>query len=143
MPWLTIIMALLSYLMSPRNTPAERRQAVANGILAGGLTYTATHYTDWGQENLGAYDGVATPSAAVTGSDGSVSGVAGAARPVSSGGSAWGAINGWFKDGLVAVGAVGLASTVSKWLPFALAGLAAWYFLKDSGSSKVVVARGE
>lgn len=140
MPWVTLIMAILSYLMSPRNTPAERRRAVLNGVVAGGVTYGVTHYTDWGRENLGQFDGAITPTPEVNATDGSPSQVAGAAKPVSQGGSNWSGITKWASDALVAVGAVGLASTASKWVPWALAAFAGyWFFVRDSNSKTVVV----
>lgn len=58
MPWLSLLMTLLAYLLAPRGTAAERRNALLGAALVGGGTYAVTHYTDWGKENLGQFDGV-------------------------------------------------------------------------------------
>lgn len=54
--WLTLIVMLLSYLMQPRNTAAERRRALVGSLAAGAVTYGVTEYTDWGQQNLAPID---------------------------------------------------------------------------------------
>lgn len=54
--WLALIMALMSYLMSPRDTSTQRRRALTTALTAGALTYGVTEYTDWGQENLAPLD---------------------------------------------------------------------------------------
>lgn len=51
--FLSLIMALLTYLLSPRGTSKERKQALLNAALVGGTTYAVSEYTDWGKENLG------------------------------------------------------------------------------------------
>lgn len=50
--WLSLIIALLTYLLSPRDTSAQRRNALVTAAAAGGVTYAVSEYTDWGQENL-------------------------------------------------------------------------------------------
>lgn len=50
--WLTLIVMLVSYLLQPRNTAAERRRALLGSAAAGAITYGVTEYTDWGKENL-------------------------------------------------------------------------------------------
>lgn len=143
MPWLTIIIMVLQYLMSSRNTPQERRQAVLRSVLAGGITYATTHYTDWGKENLGQFDGAIEPDAAVKTTDGSAGAVANATKPVSSGGGSKTVLD-WFKAGLVAVGGAGVVASAPTWGPMLLIGLAVWYFfIRDDGSTKVVVAGGD
>lgn len=57
MPWLSLIMFLLSYLAS-RKSGASGGQALAAGLVAGGLTYEVSHNTSWGRDNLGSLDGV-------------------------------------------------------------------------------------
>lgn len=57
MPWLSLIMFLLSYLAS-RKSGASGGQALASGLVAGGLTYEVSHNTSWGRDNLGSLDGV-------------------------------------------------------------------------------------
>lgn len=62
MPWLTIILALLSF-FAAKKSGASTGGALLAGGLAGAGTYWVTHETEWGQANLGALDGVAaTPT---------------------------------------------------------------------------------
>lgn len=57
MPWLSLIMFFLSYLAS-RKSGASGGQALATGLVAGGLTYELSHNTSWGRDNLGSLDGL-------------------------------------------------------------------------------------
>lgn len=54
--WISLIIALLTYLLAPRGTDAEKRKALLMAAGAGAATYAVTEYTDWGQENLKPYD---------------------------------------------------------------------------------------
>lgn len=58
MPWLSIIMALVSFFLAGGSKPENRAKAAAIGLGVGAATYGITHYTDWGRENLGNLDGV-------------------------------------------------------------------------------------
>lgn len=58
MPWLSIVMALVSFFLAGGSKPENRAKAAAIGLAAGTATYGITHYTDWGKENLGSLDGV-------------------------------------------------------------------------------------
>lgn len=58
MPWLSIIMALVSFFLAGGSKPENRAKAAAVGLAAGAATYGVTHYTDWGSKNLGSLDGV-------------------------------------------------------------------------------------
>lgn len=58
MPWLSIIMALITFFaQKKRNGGDTTRAALAAGIVGAG-TYYVTHETEWGAENLGFLDGV-------------------------------------------------------------------------------------
>lgn len=57
MPWLTIIMFLLSY-FAQRAEGASAGKALLTAGLVGAGTYYVTHETEWGQANLGDLDGV-------------------------------------------------------------------------------------
>lgn len=138
MPWFTLIVMLLNYLMSSRNSPAERRRAVLNSVMLGGLTYATTHYTDWGKANLGEFDGVVTPSAQTAASDGSPAG-AGATISQKPNESGWAAIGKWFQPALAATGVAAVASSVGGWLPLLIIGLGAWWLLRSDNDSKVTV----
>jgi len=60
--WLTLIVTLLTYLLSPRDTKKDKRKALINAAAAGAITYGVTNYTDWGQENLQPLDdAIASP----------------------------------------------------------------------------------
>lgn len=57
MPWLTIILALLSFFVSKRSG-ASNTGALLTAGLVGGAAYYTSHSTDWGKANLGSLDGV-------------------------------------------------------------------------------------
>lgn len=57
MPWLTIIMALLSFFTAKKNGASNTKAALIAGAVGAG-TYYVSHETEWGRENLGALDGV-------------------------------------------------------------------------------------
>lgn len=65
MPWLSIIMFLVSYLLSKKAGLSDT-QALGVGLVAGAATYGVTHYTDWLGSDINALDGV-NPSAAANG----------------------------------------------------------------------------
>lgn len=65
MPWLTILMALLSFFAS-KESGASNTKALALAGLAGAGTYAVTHNTDWGAANLGSLDGVTSTTSAAT-----------------------------------------------------------------------------
>lgn len=58
MPWLSIIMALISFIATKKASGGNTARAVAAGAIAGLGTYYVTHETEWGQSNLGQFDGV-------------------------------------------------------------------------------------
>lgn len=129
--WLSALIALLTYLLSPRNTTKERQQALINAGLAGGATYLATEYTDWGKEASNTFDsaiGVSKktplqPATSTIADDGSVRGESGDAitqafagpvgapnKTPAKGGSLWDTIAGWGPATMAMVGgATGLA----------------------------------
>lgn len=156
MPWLSIIMALISFFTTKKKT-GSTTAALAAGAIAGVGTYTLTHYTDWGQANLGSLDGIAAP-ATLTNPDGTVvkddagnpivvpAGSSVAQLPdgtykvntngtVSVVDSIAGVLKSWGGVGTAAViGTTGLATsssdTFAKWLPYLLIGGAALLILK-------------
>lgn len=72
MPWLTIIMALLSFFISKKSGASNTKALLTAGLVGAG-TYYVSHETDWGKANLGSLDGVAsstTGSLAVLDADG-------------------------------------------------------------------------
>lgn len=132
---ISLIIAVLTYLLSPRNTSAERRQALVNGAAAGALTYGVTEYTDWGKENLGPINdsigGVTAPANPT-----SVVPVPGAAAGNTGTGGIWDTLKAWGPAGVATVSAgagigIGAASGSSSWVPLALLGVGAFLLLKD------------
>lgn len=57
MPWLSIILALLTFFISKRNGASNTKALLTAGLTGAG-SYYVTHETDWGKANLGALDGV-------------------------------------------------------------------------------------
>lgn len=120
MPWLSIAMALLTYLLLPTGSATQRRNALLGALAVGGATFATTHYTDWGQENLGQFDGVIPetvgPPAPGTGY---------IAPPGQQGGSLpsgwaglWSTLQSWGAAGTAAVLGTGIVATSgqAKWL---------------------------
>lgn len=65
MPWVTIIMAIISFLTA-KKSGASNGQAAAVAGVAGLGTYYVTHETEWGVKNLGELDGIKPTSPATT-----------------------------------------------------------------------------
>jgi len=57
MPWLSILLALLTFFTS-KASGASNTKALVTAGLAGAGSYYVTHETDWGKANLGQLDGV-------------------------------------------------------------------------------------
>lgn len=70
MPWLSLLMALISYFTTKKKTNGNTAAALGAAALVGAGTYYVTHETEWGSENLGFLDGV-TDATSATVSDGS------------------------------------------------------------------------
>jgi len=137
MPWLTILMMVISYFLQNRSTPEARRKAALGAVLAGGATYAVTHGTDWGRENLGAYDGVVSSSAsglaAVTAANGAAAanGTTTSATTPPAGANGWDVLKGWGPTGTALVaGTVGAAANPKSLLPLLLLGGAALLLLR-------------
>lgn len=60
MPWLTIIMALISFFATKKATGGDNTRALAAAGIAGLGTYYVSHETEWGKSTLGQFDGVVT-----------------------------------------------------------------------------------
>lgn len=134
MPWLSILIAIVTAVASLLAKPKKKGQAVALGALAGLGTYYVSHETSIGQEYLGSLDGVIpTPSAgsdAVSLPDGSVStsatpgSTSAPATGVSTNG--WDVLKQWGGQGTAAVlgtgiAGVGLATSTTDWSKWLLA----------------------
>lgn len=148
MPWLSIIMAILSFLASMKKDPDKKGQAVAAAALGGLGTYYVTHETEWGRENLGSLDGVVVPGAdavdavddegkVITTKDASGKDVIVKVPPVSvdkpSSTTGWDVLKNWGATGTAAVvgtTAVATDSSLKKYLPWLLGGLVVLVVLK-------------
>lgn len=142
MPWLSIIVTLISFFAAGGSKPENRARAAAIGLAAGAATYGISHYTDWGKENLGRLDGVVVAGGGETDVNKKPTATTstgvpipvGTSSPASSGSTGlFSAIGGALSNPVVA-GATGLAagSLMSKntliWIAL---GLGAFLILKD------------
>lgn len=146
MPWLTIIVTLVSFFLAGGADKEKRGKAALIAAAAGAGTYYTTNHTEWGQENLGFLDGVEV----TTNPDGTTSVVNGptgkpAVLPTPgqiaatqgtnpSGNGFWSSLTGWLTSpaGQITTGvAAGSALGTPKWVLLAGAGLAAYLLLKD------------
>lgn len=55
--WISLLLALLTYLASPKGNDSERRRALLTAAAVGGAAYIATEYTDWGRDVSDRFDG--------------------------------------------------------------------------------------
>lgn len=126
MPWLTILITLLTFFMSGGAEKKNRGKAIAAAALAGVGTYYVTHETDWGQQTLGSLDGVAVPGAGVSpvvdanGNEVLVSGapvkppVASTSTGETVGKGLWDVLKSWGPAGTAAVVGVGGSAITGK-----------------------------
>lgn len=54
--WISLLLALLAYLASPKGTDSERRKALLTAAAVGGAAYLTTEYTDWGRDVSDQFD---------------------------------------------------------------------------------------
>lgn len=144
MPWLTILMMLISYFTTKKKTNGNTAAALGAAALVGAGTYYVTHETEWGSENLGFLDGVTDASGAtVPNGTGNVPSDQGGTVKVptptggTSTGSFWDSLSGVLKDwgptgtALVVGTAGAVTSSNSKsWIWWAAIGLGAYVLLK-------------
>lgn len=113
--WISLFIAILTYLLSAKGNSEQRRQALLNSAMAGGATYLATEYTDWGKDVSGKFDsaiglGGTTPAAGSTATTGTKA-------PV----SLWDTLRTWAPAALTVGGVASLAGAVPSWVfPFAI-----------------------
>lgn len=126
MPWLTIIVTLLSFFASKKSGASSTKAALIAG-LAGAGTYYASHETEWGKANLGALDGLSSNtsgpvvngqgSAVTTQSGGTLSTVVGGVSDVL---KSWG---GTGTAAVVGTTAVATSSSLRRYIPWIIGGL--------------------
>lgn len=142
MPWLSILMFLVTFFLSGGDEKKNRNKALVNAGLVAAGTYYTTHETDWGQRTLGEFDGVVqtpTDSSPVVDADGKPVSVAGSqvTVPVKPSGESsttgfWKTLQAWGATGTAAVVGTGAAVATgnTKWLLWAAAAIAAVMILK-------------
>lgn len=113
--WLTLAITILTYLMSPRDTAQERRNALVNAAVAGGVTYGVSNYTDWGKENLAPIDARIKNTIMPT-PDPSATVVAGATSGTGTTSSITDALKKWAVPSAAALGVASLSSGGVNWL---------------------------
>lgn len=143
--WLSLIITLLTYLLSPRDTSSERRKALIRAAAVGGGTYLATQNTDWGRDISKSFDDMigVSPTDKPIGDTGEgtaanlvdASKAPAVTKPGTTGGAGggfWSTLTSWGAAGTAAViGTAGVATgTVPKWLIIAGLGLVGLLILK-------------
>lgn len=134
--WLALIMAVLTYLLSSRDTSTERKQALLKAAGAGAITYGITEYTDWGKENLkpldGKISGVFSPEVKTDANGNPIQNAnSGKTTSGSTGSSVWDAIKGWGPAIVGTVGAAAVASSIPSWVLWAALAAGAYLLIKD------------
>lgn len=134
MPWLSIIMFIVSFFLAGGSKPENRAKAAAIALGVGAATYGISHYTDWGTENLGAIDGVTMSGsgtdATATTANGVTSGNSSAQTSGSSG--FWQTVGGVLANPIVAGAGVAAALGISpSTLALIAFGLGAYFLMKD------------
>lgn len=122
--WISIAIAILTYLLSPRDTASERRNALLRAAALGGGAYVVATNTDWGKDISQSFDGAigvsTAPSADVTDSvlkpSPSVSGSTG------TGSGLWSSLSSWGKAGVGFVAGSAVSGGLGSWLPILLIG---------------------
>lgn len=143
MPWLTILMALISYFTTKKKTNGNTAAALGAAALVGAGTYYVTHETEWGSENLGFLDGVTdSTGATVTDGTGNVPSSGGTSVKVPTSttqpatGGFWDSLSGtlksWGPTGTaLVIGTAGAATSNSKsWVWWAVVGAGALLILR-------------
>lgn len=127
--WVSLFIALLTYLLSPKGTDAEKRKALTNAALAGGAAYVATEYTDWGKNISGKFDSAIGIGGTTTTAAGAATGATATGTTGSGGGL--GSLGNWITGGLAAGAGVATVNAMPKWVLWAALGLGAYWLLKD------------
>lgn len=117
MPWLTIIVTLLSFFASKKSGNSNTKSALIAG-LAGAGTYFVSHETEWGREYLGDIDGVDPDARPKPVSDNDPAGnnpntkppTGADGKPISAGTNIWDVFKGWGAGGTAAVVGTGAAA---------------------------------
>lgn len=135
--WLSLAIAILTYLLSPKGTSSQRSRALLTAAAVGGATFLATENTDWGRDISDKFDGAIginpTPidGAAADASTGSV--IRKDVPGTASGSGLWSTLQGWGAGGTAAVAALLGSATglLPSWVFPAGLALGAYLLFKD------------
>lgn len=137
--WISLIIALVTYLASSKSNPEDKKKALLNAGLAGAGTAFVTSQTDWGKDVNSTFNGYVGLDDSWTGFSGEGAGpddgkVPGRITPPvssGSGGSIFSSLPSWAGPaaGGVAVGAA--LSDVPTWVWLVGGGLLAYSLIKD------------
>lgn len=138
-PWLTILMALLTFFSQKKSGASGSKALLAAGLVGAG-TYFVTHETDWGRTNLGDLDGVVTTPSVPASDDNTVKNPDGTVMtsggnpvikpvitngaPAGSSGSIWDVFKSWGATGTALVLGTGTAAAGGSIMPLIVIGLA-------------------
>lgn len=145
MSWLSIIAAIVTFLISGGLKKGKTATAAAAALGVGAGTYYLTHNTDWGRENLGYLDGVEVKpnpdgtGATASNDDPKNPSVLPIGQPAGGSGSSganglWNTLGSWLTSpaGQVTTGAAaGKALGVPNWMLWGGIGLGAYLILRD------------
>lgn len=126
--WVSLFIAVITYLLSDRGTSEERRDALRNAAIAGGAAYIATETTDWGADISSGFDDLIGVGGPATESTVDAAGnVVLPPKPANSP-STWDSFKGW-AAGLL--GVAGAGSLIGADIPWGLiiGGIATLYIL--------------
>lgn len=139
MPWLTILSFIVTFFAAGGAKKENRTKAALIAAGVGAAVYGTTHYTDWGKETLGRFDGIEISDddgkTSVVGPDGEKEvPKTGVGKVTTEGnGGFWNAIGGWLKSpaGQVTTGAAGASALgIPNWMILAGAGLGIYLLAK-------------
>lgn len=143
--WISLIMAVLAYLMQDPQNSSDRKKALLTAAAVGGVTYGVTEHTDWGQENLKPLDDSvnsflgfgddskktdADPKEAGAALGGSATG---SNKSGSSNSGFWNTLQSWGATGTAVVtGSLGLATgSIPSWALWVAGAAGVYLLLKD------------
>lgn len=137
--WIYLLISLLTYLLSPRDTKAQQRNALLAAAGAGVGSYYVGTQTDWGRDIVADIDGFVfgdsatkrvNPDGTVVDATGKVINVPGSSGST----NGWDVLKGWGATGTAAViGTTALAtsSSLKKWLPWIAGGIGLVFLLRS------------
>lgn len=121
MPWFSIFMAILTFFLSGGTKKENRTRALIAAGLVGAGSYYLTHNTEWGQRNLGEFDGVVKPvtGGEITNPNNPNNKIP---APTGTGTSIWDVLRNWGASGTAAVIGTGAAAATGNIMPWLLIG---------------------